>query len=63
MSSRRLRSRTSSATQRCTRGATLRYKRDLVREQGTSRPTWKCRDYGTQVPGRVAERIRHQHSF
>lgn len=51
----------SSATYRCTCGATLQYKQDIRKEPGTVSRTWKCRDCGTQVPGKVAEKIRHQH--
>jgi len=45
----------------CVCGATLRYQQDLLREQGTSSPTWLCGDCRTPVPGVAAERIRHQH--
>lgn len=45
---------------RCPCGATLRFKQDLTKE-GAIRPTWKCKDCGTPVPGQVAERLRHQH--
>lgn len=51
----------SPATHRCDCGATLRYKQDLRKEQGDVYASWKCKHCGTQVPGRVAERIRHQH--
>ena len=50
----------ASTSHRCTCGATLRYEQDLAKEPGTTRPTWKCKDCGTPVPGVVAERIRHQ---
>lgn len=50
----------SPAVHTCTCGAVLRYKQDLVKEDGSVYPTWKCKDCGTPVPGRVAERIRHQ---
>jgi hypothetical protein len=49
------------ATHRCTCGTTLRYKQDIVREQGDVHASWKYRDCGTPVPGRVAEKPRHQH--
>ncbi|WP_185715591.1 hypothetical protein [Halocatena pleomorpha] len=45
---------------RCPCGATLRFKQDLTKE-GAIRPTWKCKDCGTPVPGQTAEQIRHQH--
>lgn len=50
----------SPATHTCTCGAVLRYKQDLMKENGGVYPTWKCKDCGTPVPGTVAERIRHQ---
>lgn len=50
-----------TVTHRCICGATLRYKQDLRREPGGVYPTWKCKDCGTQVPGQVAEQLRHQH--
>jgi hypothetical protein len=49
-----------ATTHTCPCGATLRYEQDLDKEPGTTGPTWKCKDCGTQVPGLVAERIRHQ---
>jgi hypothetical protein len=45
----------------CTCGATLRYKQDLTREQGTVYSTWKCRECGIPVPGQVGEKLSHQH--
>ncbi|MFB6183577.1 MAG: hypothetical protein ABEI96_03395 [Haloarculaceae archaeon] len=51
----------SATTYRCPCGATLRYKQDLRKELGVVSSTWKCRDCGTQVPGKVAEKLRHQH--
>jgi DNA-directed RNA polymerase subunit RPC12/RpoP len=48
-------------TYQCTCGATVRFKQDLRKEPGTTTPTWKCRECGTQIPGMTAERIRHQH--
>jgi len=51
----------SEAEHVCPCGATLRYKQDIVKEQGDVYATWKCRDCGTQVPGTVAEKLRHQH--
>ena len=50
----------SRTTYTCTCGATLRFKQDLTKEQGVY-PTWKCKDCGTPVPGKVAEQIKHQH--
>ena len=60
LSARRTRT-TVAVTYTCVCGATLRYKQDIERERGAVRSSWKCRDCGTPVPGRVAERIRHQH--
>lgn len=54
-------SRMSPATHRCTCGATLEYKQDLAKVQGGVYPTWLCRRCRTPVPGRIAERIKHQH--
>lgn len=51
----------SSTSYRCTCGATLEFKQDLVKEQGEVYPTWKCKDCGTPVPGQIAEKIKHQH--
>lgn len=51
----------SRATHRCVCGAELEFKQDLEKEPGITKPTWKCRQCGTQVPGIVAEKIRHQH--
>lgn len=49
------------ATYTCVCGATLRYKQDLLEEPGTVRTTWKCRDCETPVPGKIGEKLRHQH--
>ncbi|WP_255194306.1 hypothetical protein [Natronobeatus ordinarius] len=46
---------------RCTCGAVLRYRQDLLKESGTVAPTWKCDQCLTPVPGLVAEKISHQH--
>jgi DNA-directed RNA polymerase subunit RPC12/RpoP len=51
----------SDVSYRCVCGATLRYKQDLRREAGGVYPTYKCRECGTQVPGRTAEQLWHQH--
>lgn len=45
--------------------ALLRTARDLSKLEGTTRPTWRCRQCMTTVPGVVAERLKHQkqHEF
>lgn len=48
-------------TYRCTCGATLAFRQDLQKESTGIYPTWKCTDCKTPVPGRIAERLRHQH--
>lgn len=48
-------------TYRCTCGALLEFKQDLEKEPGIASPSWKCTDCGTPVPGRIAEKVRHQH--
>jgi hypothetical protein len=50
-----------ATTRRCTCGALLQYRQDMVVERGGRSRTWKCGDCGTPVPGTVAERIAHQH--
>lgn len=50
-----------TTSHRCVCGATLRYRQDLTKEQNVTYPTWKCKDCGTPVPGRIAERLKHQH--
>lgn len=49
------------STYECTCGAVLRFRQDLIREQGEVYPTWKCKQCGTPVPGRIAEKLRHEH--
>ena len=51
----------SSASYRCTCGATLRYRQDLRKEETGIYPTWKCKDCLTPVPGQIGEKLRHQH--
>ena len=46
---------------RCVCGALLRYKQDLVKEPGIASRTWKCKECQTPVPGKIAEKISHQH--
>ena len=49
------------ATYTCTCGAEIRYKQDMIREQGTVYARWKCKYCHTSVPATVAEKIKHQH--
>ena len=51
----------SQTSYTCNCGATLRYKQDLLKEQGDVYPTWKCRDCRSEVPSVTAEKIKHQH--
>ena len=51
-------SRTTHICDGC--GAELRSKRDLEKEAGAVYSSWNCRYCGTAVPGRVAEKLRHQ---
>lgn len=51
----------SRTSYRCTCGALLQFKQDLEKDPGTTVPNWRCKDCGTQVPGQVAEKVRHQH--
>lgn len=51
----------SSASYRCTCGATLRYRQDLEKDDTGIYPTWKCKDCLTPVPGMIGEKLRHQH--
>ncbi|WP_169304879.1 hypothetical protein [Halorhabdus utahensis] len=41
-------------------GATLDNEKDLQKDDGTTRPTWRCSRCQTTVPSVVAERISHQ---
>lgn len=41
-------------------GATLESRDDLAQEHGDVYSTWKCRYCQTKVPGRVAEKLKHQ---
>lgn len=41
-------------------GAELRSKRDLEKVPGSVYASWKCRFCQTEVPGVVAEKIKHQ---
>lgn len=40
--------------------ATLESRDDLDQERGTVQVSWKCRYCQTKVPGRVAEKLKHQ---
>ena len=40
--------------------ALLQTARDLTKLEGTTRPSWRCRQCGVTVPGVVAERLKHQ---
>ncbi|WP_255169528.1 hypothetical protein [Natrononativus amylolyticus] len=51
----------SPTSHRCVCGATIRFRQDLEVRDGATRRHWTCRDCGTPVPGRVGERISHQH--
>ncbi|WP_121744981.1 hypothetical protein [Natronorubrum halophilum] len=51
----------SRTTYRCTCGALLEFKQDLEKESKVTTPSWKCTDCGTPVPGKIAEKVRHQH--
>ncbi|RKD98332.1 hypothetical protein [Halopiger aswanensis] len=51
----------SQTTHSCLCGATLQFRQDIVKEGGGVYPTWKCKDCGTEVPGQIAEKLRHQH--
>ncbi|WP_176393148.1 hypothetical protein [Natronolimnobius baerhuensis] len=51
----------SQTTHRCTCGATLQFRQDLLEERTGTYPTWKCKDCLTPVPGRIGEQLRHQH--
>ena len=51
----------SGETYRCQCGATLRYRQDMEKETTGIYPTWKCSDCLTPVPGKIGERLRHQH--
>ncbi|WP_265108672.1 hypothetical protein [Halosolutus halophilus] len=51
----------SLTTHRCTCGATLQFRQDIRKEGAGVYPTWKCKDCGTPVPGKTAEKLRHQH--
>ena len=51
----------SGPSYRCPCGATLRYRQDLRKEQTGVYPTWKCKDCLTPVPGKIGEKLRHQH--
>ncbi len=50
----------SQTTHSCSCGLVLRYRQDMDKETAGVYPTWKCKDCGTPVPGKIAERIRHQ---
>ncbi|MFB6201429.1 MAG: hypothetical protein ABEI98_05405 [Halorhabdus sp.] len=41
-------------------GTRLDNQKDLLWEEGTKGPTWKCARCQTTVPGVIAERISHQ---
>ncbi|WP_169051741.1 hypothetical protein [Halorhabdus amylolytica] len=41
-------------------GARLDNEKDLTKEDGRVRPSWKCRRCQTSVPPVVAERLTHQ---
>lgn len=51
----------TDAEYRCVCGATLRYRQDLLLEDGAHSRTWLCGDCRTPVPGMTGERIGHQH--
>ncbi len=46
---------------RCVCGATLRYRQDLLVDDGARSRTWKCKECLTPVPGIIGERLGHQH--
>lgn len=51
----------SETEYRCVCGATIRYRQDMVVDDGPRSRSWKCRQCLTPVPGMTAERIGHQH--
>ncbi len=53
--------RMSGPTHRCTCGATLRFRQDMEKDDTGVYPTWKCKDCLTPIPGKVGEKLRHQH--
>jgi DNA-directed RNA polymerase subunit RPC12/RpoP len=40
--------------------ARLERKDDLEKDPGTVYPSWRCRYCGTELPGIVAEKLKHQ---
>lgn len=50
----------SETSYRCSCGAEIRYKQDVETSPTTTGRRFTCRDCGTQVPGKIGEKVSHQ---